>query len=108
MLTRMYPELPETCELTVTCPPGQYAASVVARAVEDCDAHLLNLNVTAEPGADGRTVVELRISHRDGHAVARSLARYGYDVTDIRGAAPDPVELAARERINALLHELNI
>lgn len=108
ILTRMHPERSDASELTVTCPAPQYSASQIARAVEDCDAHLLNLDVTADVTADGDTIIELRVSHRNADAVARSLARYGYTVTDIRNAIPDTLADSARDRINSLLRELTV
>lgn len=71
-LARLMPARPDASRLTVTCRPGDYSASAIARAVEDCNAHLLNLNVTSDTDADGDLTVELRISHRDTGAVARS------------------------------------
>ena len=72
--------------LTVTCEPGHYSASAIAHAVEDADAHLLNLNVTADrTDIPGAPVIELRVSHRNTDAVARSLARYGYTVLSADG-----------------------
>jgi hypothetical protein len=108
-LSRFFPPQAEECRLTICCRPSQYSASVIARAVEDCDAHLINLNVTADKSAEGDLVVDLRINHRHGEAVARSLERYGYDVVSINGGADDdPTEELARERIGELLHYLNI
>lgn len=108
MLLRLHPHQPESSELTVTCAPGAYSASAMARAVEDCDAHLLNLNVTCDTTGTGDIVVELRVSHRDGNAVARSLVRYGYTVTEIRGALDGALEQTARDRVNALLREIGL
>ena len=69
----------ESSTLVLTCRRGDYSASRIARAVEDADAHLLNLNVTADSErSDSRIVAELRISHRDPEAAARSLERYGF------------------------------
>lgn len=76
--------------MTVICRRSEYAASRIARAVEDCDAHLLNLNITADTPSADEVVVELRVSHRNPVAVMRSLERYGYtavaDIPDSTGA----------------------
>lgn len=64
--------------LTVTCERRNYSASLIARAVEDANAHVLNLNITDAECAPGRIEVSLRISHADPSSVMRSLARYGY------------------------------
>lgn len=105
---RLFPPQEEECSLTVCCIPGQFSASAIARAVEDCDAHLINLNVTSDHTPDGELVVELRINHRNGEAVARSLERYGYRVTALSGALDGGAHTVTRERIGALLHYLDI
>lgn len=57
--------------------------------MEDCDAHLLNLNVTSrnlaeKPESDSDDVtVDIRVGACNGGSVARSLERYGYDVEQI-------------------------
>ena len=79
----LFPQLDESAELTITCPPSQYSASAIAHAVEDADAHLLNLNVTAGTEPDSLTTVMLRVNHSRGESVAKSLARYGYDTIEI-------------------------
>lgn len=99
-LARLFPYNPESSVVTVVCRQSDFAASRMAHAVEDCDAHLLNLNVTAvtdEPSAAGCKVppgcvaVQLRVSHRNPAAVIRSLARYGYTAfaDGAEGLAPD-------------------
>lgn len=107
-IERLFPHYDESCRILVSCIPSDYSASRIARAVEDCDAHLLNLNVTDDGRhLDNRVVVELRVSHRSPVAVARSLERYGYEVVDIEhGAlADDPV---AAQRINELIHYIEM
>ena len=51
-VARLFPQVDESTELTITCRPSQYSASAIAHAVEDADAHLLNLNVTAGTAPD--------------------------------------------------------
>lgn len=107
-LERLFPPMEEASTLLLSCIPSDYSASRIARAVEDCDAHLVNLNVTTDGALlDNRVVCELRISHRSPVSVARSLERYGYEVvdTDSRALASDPV---AGERMAQLLHYLEI
>ena len=71
-LERLFPQMEESSTLVVTCRRGDYSASRIARAVEDADAHLLNLNVTSDSErSDNRITAELRISHRDPEAAAR-------------------------------------
>lgn len=108
LLDRLLPGRDESSVLLLTCHPADYSASAIARAVEDCDAHLLNLNVTADTTDDGRTVVLLRVSHRDPSSVTRSLERYGYQVVD---TGSDPLmqsDDAARLRALEVLHYLSV
>lgn len=99
----LFAPVQESCELTVEIDRTSYSASTIARAVEDADAHLLNLNVTARaPQQQGNVAVELRVSHRNAGAVSRSLERYGYLVTDIREGY-DLNHDAALENYNELM-----
>lgn len=104
----MFPPREESSRLLVGCLPSDYSASRVARAVEDCDAHLLNLNITTDgEKLDNRIVLELRVSHRSPLAVARSLERYGFEILDVdHGSLAD--DSLASDRVNELLHLLNI
>lgn len=99
----------------MVCPRRHYSASAIARAVEDADAHLLNLNVTsvipASPdGVDFDSeamIVDIRASHRNAGAVARSLERYGFHVCDIRqGFDADLDNL--RSRIEQLMTQIEL
>ena len=104
---RLFPHLEEGSELSVACYRADFSASRIAHAVEDVDAHLLNLNVTSEVSPHGEVIVDLRVSRSNAAAVARSLERYGYRVTDIRSGSPaDPSALS--ERVGELLVHLNI
>lgn len=104
---RLFPPLPESSELTVECRRDAYSASAIARAVEDADAHLLNLNVTsADPGPD-EVSVDLRISHRNTGSVARSLERYGFRVTGIREGYDADFE-KMRRRIDELMTRIEL
>lgn len=101
-----FPENPESSRLLVACAPHHYSASEVARAVEDCDARLLNLNVTSLALEGGRLGVALRVSHRDPERVARSLERYGYEVVGLESDPDDDARL--RDNLDQLLHLLEI
>ncbi|MCM1503764.1 MAG: CBS domain-containing protein [Muribaculum sp.] len=106
-VSRMFPRLVESTELTVTCPAGDYSASAIAHAVEDADAHLLNLNVVEGTEPNSRTTVLLRVNHSRGESVARSLARYGYDTVEMSGTSGmENAEMASR--INEFLHYLEV
>lgn len=102
---RLFPLVDDTSELTVVCRRADYSASAIARAAEDCNAHLLNLNVTSDPAPDGNPdsiVVELRLGRRDPSPVARALVRYGYDIVDSR----EPLSTTTNERALSRIHEL--
>ena len=79
----MMPQRPESSTITLTCAPGEFLASAVARAVEDVDAHLLDMNTL--PSADGLLRVVLRVSRIDPAPVVRSLERYGFTVSAAEG-----------------------
>ena len=107
-LERLFPPVGESSMLMVACRRGDYSASRIARAVEDCDAHLLNLNVTADTDSfDNRIVAELRVSHRNPESVARSLERYGFRVIDMGHGFDADTELT-RRRIDELMSRIDI
>ena len=43
----LFPAVGDECRMLIGCRRANYSASEIARAVEDCDAQLLNLNVTS-------------------------------------------------------------
>lgn len=107
-IERLFPGNDDSSELTIECTRVNYSASAIARAVEDCNAHLLNLNVTSAPASTADSVVvDLRVSHRNPAAVVRSLERYGYLVTDSDRDDEDPLTLRAREHALELLHYID-
>lgn len=79
LLARLFPPNSDSVCLRVLCARGDYSASRIAFAVEDCDVHLLNLNILATSPDPECVCVLLRVGARDGEGVIRSLARYGYD-----------------------------
>lgn len=105
----LFPHSPDASSLVVACRPQDYSASVIARAVEDCDAHVVNLNVLAGRTPYGELQVALRVDHRNASAVARSLGRFGYEVVSIESPEEaDPGAEQARSRANELLRYLEI
>ena len=66
--------------ITVECAPEDYCASLLAHAVEDSDAHLVDL--ISAPGDNGHLMVTLRVRHSDPTAAVRSLERYDFHVID--------------------------
>lgn len=65
----------------IECAPADYSASRIAHAVEDADAHLVDL--LTEPGEGGNLRVTLRVRRENPSGVVSSLERYGYTVTDV-------------------------
>lgn len=107
-LARLFPPVEESSTLLLSCRRGDYSASRIARAVEDCDAHLLNLNVTADTdNLDNRIAIEIRVSHRNPLSVARSLERYGYEVEGFDSASVADNDLI-RSRLAELMHYLEV
>lgn len=105
---RLFPTNDDTSSLKIECNRIDYSASAIARAVEDCNAHLLNLNVTSDLASNnGSVVVDLRVSHRNSSSVVRSLERYGFMVTEVEHDDEDPLEAKARDHALELLHYLD-
>lgn len=111
-IEQLFAPAADTSSLLVACDRRDYSASRLARAVEDADAHLLNLNVTsllADDAPDGTVVVALRVGRRDALAVARSIERYGYDVLDFSGDTGDDDSYdTARRNADTLLRLLEM
>ncbi|MDE5662273.1 MAG: hypothetical protein K2F91_03035 [Muribaculaceae bacterium] len=118
-----FPPVSESSRLLVGCRREDYSASRIARAVEDCDAHLLNLNVTSMGDDNGKNtdptdidesvygefpvVFDLRVSHRNPAGISRSLERYGYTVLSACGNDIADSD-TSRRRIDHLLRYLEI
>lgn len=93
--------------ITLECSPQEYSASVLAHAVEDSDAHLVDLMTT--PGENGQLTVTLRVRHTDPTAAVRSLERYDFHVIDAHssGDTIESMEIAT-ERLLALQALMNV
>ena len=105
-LERLFPESGDSSVLTLSCHRSDYSASKIARAVEDTDAHLLNLNLTSETEAEGaRVKVEVRVNRRNPEAVIRSLERYGFEVLTVTRKAEGD-DSTIRSRYEELMHYL--
>ena len=110
----LYPPRPDTSRLLVGCPRGEYSASRLCMAVEDCNAHVLNLNVTAQGEvADDYMVVDMRVDHRSVAPIQRSLERYGYEVLLVRSDSSEDSEAedyndTLRRRIQELLRYIEL
>lgn len=105
----IFPPVEDSCEITMACYRADYSASRIARAVEDCDAHLLNLNITSQPLDGGEITVLLRVGHRNPDSVARSLERYGYSVVAVHtpSVTTESAEVTM-SRIGELMAHLSI
>ena len=99
-----FPPNPDSSRLLVGCAPGDYSASLIARAVEDADASLINLNVTSLQSDEAALVVALRVDHRDPERVARSLERYGFRILSVEdgGVADETLRLRYEELMRYL------
>lgn len=102
-----FPHNPDSCRILLGMGMADYAASRIARAVEDADARLLNLNVTSLEVSGFQLVVSLRVDHRDPSAVCRSLERYGYAVVSTESTAMEQDE-ELRLRYEELMRYLSI
>lgn len=93
--------------ITVECAPEDYSASLLAHAVEDSDAHLVDLFST--PGENGRINVTLRVRHSDPTAAVRSLERYDFHVIEAHssGDTMQSMEIAT-ERLLSLQALMNV
>lgn len=107
----LMPPREEASVLTVACRPENFCASELARAVEDSDAHLINMNVTERRLDDGRITVELRTNRRNCDLTARSLERYGYEVISVdcgSDGESDFLNSTLQLHVDELLHLLNL
>lgn len=108
-IDELYPAPEGSSRLLIGCRRSDYSASRIARAVEDCDAHLLNLNTQTDPSGDFDLLVNLRVNRRSGAAVGRSLERYGYEVISFETSDDSKADDSRlRERIDELLRYLDV
>ena len=91
--------------IELTCTPTDYSASLIGRAVEDADMHLVDLLST--PGADGRLHITLRVRCEDPSPAVHSLERYGYEITGVFGHK-NVDRTAAIERLLELQAIINV
>lgn len=118
----LYPAVADSSRLLVGCRREDYSASRIAHAVEDCNAHLLNLNVTSQEfkpavdkgQADGPmpepkfpVMVDIRVSHRNSDSISRSLERYGFTVLEVDHPSTSDNDIL-RRRIDEFFRYLEI
>lgn len=106
-IARMIAARDDCSVITVECPVQDYSASVLAHAIEDTDAHLVDL-ITA-PGDNGLINVTLRVRHSDPTAAIRSLERYDFHVVEAHssGDTIQSMEIAT-ERLLSLQALMNV
>lgn len=87
------------------CAPADFSASRIAHAIEDTDAHLVDM--LSVPGVDDTLSVTLRVRCEDPSAAVQSLERYGYNVTSTY-SHDNIMPTAAIERLMALQALINV
>lgn len=107
-LEELFPVTGEESSLLIACRRHDYSASRIARAVEDCDAQLINLNVLGVEMEGVELVVQLRIDRRHSTDVARSLARYGFEILNWSDPQEELHNEVLSERIDHLFRYLDM
>lgn len=92
-LGRMIAGRDDCSVITVECAAGDYSASRIAHAVEDSDAHLVDL--WSVPAEQGKVKVTLRVRRDDPASTVHNLERYGYDVINAYGNEYSDPEISA-------------
>lgn len=106
-LGRMIAPRDDCSVITVECSPEDYSASLLAHAVEDSDAHLVDL--FSVPADNGRVRVTLRVRHSDPSAAVRSLERYDFRVLEAHSSGDSIQSLEiATERLLSLQALMNV
>lgn len=106
-IAELFPPTTDESRILIGCKRRDYSASLISRAVEDCNAQVLNLNVTSLPSELFDLVIDLRVNHRNAEAISRSLERYGYDVVAAKSSSPIYDE-QMRNRANEVLRYLEV
>lgn len=104
-LGRLIAPRDDSSVLLVECAPHDYSASVIAHAVEDVDAHLVDL--ISHPAPDGKLHITLRIRTTDPSQAAMSLERYGYRVIEAQ-RVPEASATILAERLASLQAIMNV
>lgn len=104
-LSRQIAVRDDSCIIELYCAPADYSASLIARAVEDSDVHLVDL--LTNPADNGMLRVTLRVRCEDPEATVHSLERHGFDVADVY-SHPSQARTAAFERLLAVRTLINV
>lgn len=116
--SRLFPYNPDAVSFRVLCPRSQYSASRLAQAIEDCNANIINLNVTSDvvepkPGVEDFEEredilsIDVRVDRDHIASIARSLARYNYTVIS-DAVGPDTLSDTERRRLAELIRYIDI
>ncbi|MBD5370677.1 MAG: hypothetical protein HDR80_05940 [Bacteroides sp.] len=105
-LGRLIAERDDSSVLMVECAPQDYSASLLARAVEDADAHIVDL--ISHPAADGQLHVTLRVRTLNPTAAVHSLERYGFRVIETSAHEEDSDAALLSERLASLQALLSV
>lgn len=93
--------------VVVECRPEDYSAGIIAHAVEESDAHLVDLIST--PSAEGTVHVTLRVRACDPSAAICNLERRGLNVISSHSASGAGADSnTAMERLLSLQTLLNV
>ena len=105
--THLFPYNPDSSRFILICNRNDYSASRIAHAIEDCNAHVLNLNVTDDVLSDNMIAVDVRVDRKEIASITRSLARYDFMVinSDDSGNAVSENE---RQRVAELLRYIDL
>lgn len=101
------PFSPEATRFSLLCRRSDYSAGRIAAAIEDCNTHVLNLNVTSDAPDSDSLIVDVRVDRNDISALARSLARYDYIVVDSDNA-DGIMDEKGRRRLAEFLRYLDV
>lgn len=102
----LFPPVADELTFTVSAPVADFRVSRLAQAVEDCDARLVNMNITDLGGPSAPVVAEIRVDGQSRERIVRALLGYGYYVD---GEIDDNAEIGTfRDRVNELLLYLDI
>ncbi|MDE6682572.1 MAG: hypothetical protein K2J87_04015, partial [Muribaculaceae bacterium] len=104
-LGRMLPARDDSSFVTLECAPADYSASRISHAVEDSDAHIVDL--WSAPAENGKIRVTIRVRRADPTPTVHNLERYGYDVVEASASEYQDAEVAW-ERLLALNTLLNV
>lgn len=102
---RMIAPRDDSSLITVECAPADYSASRLSHAVEDSDAHIVDL--WSSPAEHGKIRVTLRVRRTDPTPTVHNLERYGYEVVESSAGSYQDAEVAW-ERLLALNTLLNV